>query len=330
MRRNLLFVVLIFVITTGAFSQGTLSFNLGGLYSQEEPDVFKPDAGFLAGLDFFHSLTDVISLFTSLGGFIDYRYLDAEWNYLYNCSFDLSFRGDAFLVNPSFTASGEQYYSHEFSAPHIWENSGELYLSYDIGTTSLFLSPCLSWQDDGFFLKGKCGYIFSFLTSYVMTLEFSAGKTIIESDNDELYISPEVQLSWYPPKAFTFTATFIFTWYDSDYESTAGGASETLPLLDFIEFFTDFEYSTLIGEKVSCTLYVPLSLTLKRHNAVEDETIQEEKEWIFSAGLQVDVGIDICTNHRFIISMSGEKAFSNSLYQESGDFVLSVAYEFIF
>lgn len=334
MMRNLLFILMIFIMPASAFSQGTVSFNLGGLYSLEEPEVFKPDAGFLTGLDFFHPFTDTISLFSSLGGFINYRYLDAEWHYLYDCSIDLSFRGDVFLVKPSFKARGEQFYSHDFSTPNVWENSGELYFSFDIGNSSLFISPCFSWEDDGFFLKGKCGYIFSFLTSYIMTLEFSAGKTVIESENDELYISPEIEFSWYPPRPFTLTATFTFTWYDSDYESQTGGVSEPLPLYDFIEFFTDLEYSTFIGEKVACTFYVPLILTLKRHNAVkkeENETIVlEQKEWVFSSGIQIDIGIDLFKSQRCVISLSGEKAFSNSTYQETLECILSLGYEFLF
>ncbi|MBN2534077.1 MAG: hypothetical protein JXB88_14400 [Spirochaetales bacterium] len=328
--RKLLFIPMSFFITLNAFSQGALSFNLGGAYSIEEPEVFKPDMGFLAGLDIFHSFTNTISLFSSLGGFINYRYLDAEWHYLYNYSLDISFRGNTYLLKPSLKFKGEQFFSHDFSAPHVWENSGELYFSYDIGTSSLFISPGLSWEDDGIFLKGKCGYIFPFLTYYIMTLEFSAGKTVIYSENNELYFSPEVQFSWYPPKPFTLTSTFIFTWYDSDYESELEGVVDPLPLYDFIKFYMDIEYSTFIGEKITCTFYIPLVLTLKRHNAVENDTILEQKEWIFSTGLQVDVGIDFLKNNRCVISISGEKAFSNSTYQDTGECILSVAYEFLF
>lgn len=330
MMRNLLFILIIFTIPTIAFAQGTVSFNLGGSYSLEEPEIFKPDAGILSGLDFFHSFTNEISLFTSLGGFITCRYLDVEWAYLYNYSLDLSFRSDIFLFKPSFRARGEQFFSSDFSTPHVWENSCELFVSYDIGTSSLFLKPCFSMEDDGYFLKGKTGYIFSFLASYIMSFEFSAGKTIIESENEELYISPEVQFSWYPTRPFTIAATFAFTWYDSDYESESGGAPEPMPVFDFIEFFMDFEFATFFSKKVACTFYVPLSFTLKRHNAIENETILEQKEWIFSSGIQVDIGIDIVKGQRCVVSLSGEKIFSNSTYQDTAEFYCSAGYEFLF
>ena len=147
-------IILCVVIINFAHAQGTLSFNLGGSYNTDEPEVFKPDAGVLAGWNFFHTFTDHISIFSSLGGFMNYRYLDAEWCYLYNCSLDLSFRGNTYLIKPSFTAKGEQYFATEFSLPNVWENSGELYFSYDIGASSLFFSPCFSWEEDSFFIKG--------------------------------------------------------------------------------------------------------------------------------------------------------------------------------
>ena len=168
------------------------------------------------------------------------------------------------------------------------------------------------------------------MTRYVMTLAFSSGKTVIESENDELYFYPQAILSLYPDKPYTLTLSFAFTWYDSDYEAGAGDASKPLPLFDFMNFFTDVEYSVFIGENVSCTIYVPLTLIFKRHKAVENEIILEEDEWIFSTGIQVDFGIDFLESHRCVVSLSGEKAFSNSTYQETLECILSVAYEFLF
>jgi len=325
-----LIILLSVVILSVTYAQGTLSVTLGGSYTNDDPDEIKPDAGFLAGYNVFHSFTDTISLFSSLGGFFDYRYLDAEWHYLYDCSLDISFRGNTFLIKPSVTCKGEQYYASEFSLPHVWENSGELFCSYDIGSSSLFISPGFSWEDDLFFIKGKTGYVFSILTRYVVSLALSAGKTVFESENDEFYVYPEATLSLYPDKPYTLSFSFTFTWYDSDYESEVGDASEPLPIYDFTEFFSDVEYSVVIGEKVSCTIYIPFSLILKRHHAVENETVPEEDEWIFSSGIQTDIGIDFLASHRCVISLSGEKAFSNSTYQDTAECAFSIAYEFLF
>ncbi|MBN2441859.1 MAG: hypothetical protein JXJ04_10945 [Spirochaetales bacterium] len=331
MRKQYSLILILLIMTLSyASAQGIISVNLGSSYSCEEPELLKPDIGILTGYDYFHSFTNTISLLSTLGGFLNYRYLDNEWRYVYDCTLDISFRSEKILFKPSFKTEGEHFYSTELVMPHRWEYSGKFFFSYDIGTTSLFVSPGLSWEDANFLVTGDVGYIFPVFMINVMTLKFIVGKTLFESEDNELYFSPQILFSWYPPEPYTLDISFAFTWYDSDYVSEVGDSREFMPIFDFIEFLTDIEYSTIVNESFTWTMYVPLSLIMKRHHAVDNGLVLAEDEWIFMAGIQTDIEIDFYSSHRCVISCSGEKAFSNSAYQAAGEFMLSVAYEFLF
>lgn len=309
----------------------SLAAGLGGIVDTESDEVtVEPQSEFSAGYDLFHPFSDTFSVFTLLNGQMHYGITAVEWSYLYDCSLDFSFRDGDLLIKPSIHIEGELLDSSVLALPDVWENNAGLLLSLEAGDMSFFGMPELSWQKENFFIRGEIGSSYIFSTCYVVTLAVSGGMTVFDSADEEIFITPEVDLSWYPEIPFVLSASLSFTAYDSDYSTDFSEEATDVEILDFYSLSGLFECSTFFAEICTLEIRLPVSMTWKQHGAIVDDELIPEKEWVFSLTPEANLSIFFNIHHSCIVTVACEQAFSNSRYQETGTVSLEVAYELSF
>jgi hypothetical protein len=319
------------LITIPLFAEGSLSLGFGGFMDTRDNSIaVQPETGCTAAFDLFLPVTETFSVFSLSGGLLNYRIVDNEWRYFYDCSLDISYRDDKVLIKPSIHVEGELLYTTILDLPDIWENSAAILLSLETGESSFYCIPEFSWENDNFFVKGEIGSSYAFFTRYIVTLLVSGGITFLESRDDEKFICPEVKLSWYPDIPFILSTSFAFIWYDSDYMTDLSESALNVEILDFYEVSGTFECSTFFAEIFALDLALPFSMSWKHHGALVNNELDSEEEWVFTVIPEANLTIFFTHHHRCTITITGEKAFSNSRYQETGNVSLDVSYELFF
>jgi hypothetical protein len=310
-----------------------LSLGSAGDLIPDDPTVFAPDLRLAAGGNLYAPLSDEWSMFLS-GAFLQcWRPLDARWRYLYSAAYDASLRSGDFLFKAGLKARGEQLFTAGFGWPDRFDNAFELHAAYDIGNTTLFLTPQLAFTREDFLgdnllVRGEAGLTFLLSERFVGTAKLKGSVTLVDLDSRTAIFGGELGLSHYPDAPVSLVLTLGAFVQDSDYSEIM--VATPVERLDFTQVYALGELSFSLGDALLVKVTLPARLSFKTMHAIRHGAFTDEREWTLAVAPEIEATVRLAEEHALVVLIKAEPFFSNSDYHDAGYGECSVSYRLSF
>lgn len=317
----------------GGFGDGYLSFATSGVLELTDPYPFLPDVRLSQGFNVFSPLSDEWSLFFSGDASEFFRPVGRELRFVYAADFAVSFRSGDFFFKAGLQSSGGQCYAEAPSIPDVFDNTLALQFSYDIGDTTLFFNPAISYKkedlrEDNVDLSGELGLTFLFAERLVATAKAGGSLTVVPLHNTTCSGLCAFDFSWYPdaPVVIVFSLGARLT--DSDYSEPAAG--DTVEPYDCAAFSFSAGITLSLSDGVLLEGLLPVDFNLKKMNAIRNGAFIGEPEWTLEFAPRIALSFVLTKGNTLGITLAGRPFLSNSDYHDVGFAELTISYQFDF
>jgi len=320
-KKNLAIAILLLSVCAACFGDGYLYLGGAGAAIFDDPVAFAPDFRFSAGLDLYAPLSDVWSTFFSASLFHFFRPVDKQLRYLYSSAWDFSARDGDWFFKAGLSAKGERLYASWYGAPDRFENALRLQLSYDVGETTIFVSPEVSYSGedlvgDNVLFLGEAGITFPLSERLVVTGKLKGRLTLVPIHDAVTNGGLELSLSHYPDAPFLYTLTLGALLQTSDYTEIVNTVA--VKRLDYFQVSLTADATASLSDALLLKILLPLKFSVKDTEAVRGGSFSGEPEWTLALAPEIELTVSLSGNHNVVFAFKAEPFFSNSDYYDEG------------
>ena len=304
----------------------------GGLTASPGADtVAVPAVEAAGGLDLFAPLGSYWSLFCDGGGDFTFYPRSLDFGGRAYLKGDLSYRGDVFYAR----LQPGTYFEHRTTRDFpLWKQHAELYLSLDYSTISLFAAPAFSWtvedRQHTIGMDGSIG-VSAGLGQLLLTPSVSGGFYFLPEGGMELFVSPSLELTYYPAAPLTVTAAAGMRRTSSDYREVVVEGAGPLPVDSGTAVFWEPSISAFLGKRFDLDLSVPGLVTVFDYGFIADDgTIGPDKEYRLYINPKAVLTFAAADRLDLEFELAGEVLHSNSNYLNNGNISAGVSLYFMF
>jgi hypothetical protein len=319
-------LLLIIFVPAVLFAEGFIGGGGELTVSPNAETVVVPAVGAVGGLDLFAPLGTYWSMFCDGGGSFSLYPRSLDFGGKAYLQGDISYRGDVFYARLTPEVYFEHWTTRDFP---LWKQHAELYLSLDYSRISLFAAPAFSWTVEDlrhtFGMDGSIG-ISAGLGKILLSPAVSGGFYFLPDGGMELFISPSLELTYYPAAPLTVTAAAGMRRTSSDYREIVVEGAGPLPADSGTSVFWEPSVSAFLGKRFDLELSAPGSVTVFDYGFIADDgTVGADQEYRLYINPKAVLTFAAADRLDLEFVLAGEVLHSNSNYLSSGNISAGVS-----